>query len=232
MGTQNQRWALSFTPWVYGPEYSKSHSEHWWLGFESQPCMLGIFLCIFPKVTFHCRTRILLSQIWMHGIFGKSKYAVLNPEYFADLSWPKKEKKMRNCATSLLENIGWSFLQRRILIFTGSDLPRYPIFCWRANTAAHKQSRRFLKGIDNNFLKQVISEPTTGLALLHLMLTNKRELILHVKLGSSFGCSDHRMLEFSSPEGRNQYKWKNSQPWTSGEQPRTSSRNCLDNPMG
>lgn len=35
-------------------------------------------------------------KVHMHGIFGKNKYAGLNPEYFADVPWPKKEK-LCNC---------------------------------------------------------------------------------------------------------------------------------------
>lgn len=27
-----------------------------------------------------------------HGIFVKNKYTVLNPEYFVDVPWPKKER--------------------------------------------------------------------------------------------------------------------------------------------
>ncbi|GAB0203333.1 hypothetical protein GRJ2_002798900 [Grus japonensis] len=68
--------------------------------------------------------------------------------------------------------------------------------CWRDNTAGHKQSRRFLECVDDNFLLQVIEEPTRRGAMLDLILTNKEGLVGNVKLKGSLGCSDHEMVEF------------------------------------
>ncbi|GAB0209472.1 hypothetical protein GRJ2_003414300 [Grus japonensis] len=72
----------------------------------------------------------------------------------------------------------------------------HPDICWRDNTAGHKQSRRFLECIDDNFLLQVIEEPTRSGAMLDLVLTNKEGLVGNVKLNGSLGCSDHEMVEF------------------------------------
>ncbi|GAB0190944.1 hypothetical protein GRJ2_001559700 [Grus japonensis] len=72
----------------------------------------------------------------------------------------------------------------------------HPNICLRDNTAGHKQSRRFLEGTDNNFLLQVIEEPTRRDAMLDLVLTNKEGLVENVKLKGSLGCSDHKMVEF------------------------------------
>ncbi|TRZ07523.1 hypothetical protein HGM15179_019577, partial [Zosterops borbonicus] len=49
--------------------------------------------------------------------------------------------------------------------------------CWRENMAGHKQFRKFLKCVDDNFLLQVIKEPTRRSAVLDLVLTNKEELV-------------------------------------------------------
>lgn len=49
----------------------------------------------------------------------------------------------------------------------------HPNICWRNNTARHMQYRSFLEIIDDNFLTQVIQEPTRRDALLDLVLTNK-----------------------------------------------------------
>ncbi|GAB0209349.1 hypothetical protein GRJ2_003400600 [Grus japonensis] len=68
--------------------------------------------------------------------------------------------------------------------------------CWRDNTAGHKQSRKFLECINDNFLLQVIEEPMRRGAMLHLVLTNKEGLVGNVKLKGSLGCSDHKMVEF------------------------------------
>ncbi|GAB0195045.1 hypothetical protein GRJ2_001969800 [Grus japonensis] len=72
----------------------------------------------------------------------------------------------------------------------------HPDICWRDNTAGHKQSRRFLECVDDNFLLQVIEEPTRRGAMLDLVFTNKEGLVWNVKLTGSLGCSDHEMVEF------------------------------------
>ncbi|KAM9590815.1 uncharacterized protein ACIBXB_005869 [Morphnus guianensis] len=74
----------------------------------------------------------------------------------------------------------------------------HPDICWRDNTAGHKQSRRFLECVDDNFLLQVIEEPTRRGARLDLVLTNKEGLVGNVKLKGSLGCSDHEMVEFKN----------------------------------
>ena len=56
----------------------------------------------------------------------------------------------------------------------------HPDICWRDNTAGHKQSRRFLECVDDNFLLQVIEEPRRRGAMLDLVLT-KEELVGNVK---------------------------------------------------
>ncbi|GAB0176134.1 hypothetical protein GRJ2_000078600 [Grus japonensis] len=72
----------------------------------------------------------------------------------------------------------------------------HPGICWRGNTAGHKQSRRFLECIDDNFLLQVIEELMRRGAMLDLILTNKEGLVGDVKLKGSLDCSDHEMVEF------------------------------------
>ncbi|GAB0195031.1 hypothetical protein GRJ2_001968400 [Grus japonensis] len=49
----------------------------------------------------------------------------------------------------------------------------HPDICWRDNAAEHKQSRKFLECVNDNFLLQVIEEPTRRGAMLDLILTNK-----------------------------------------------------------
>ena len=72
----------------------------------------------------------------------------------------------------------------------------HPAICWRDNTAGHKQSRRFLECDDDNFLLQVIEEPTRRDAMMDLVLTNKEGLVGNAKLKGSLGCSDLEMVEF------------------------------------
>jgi len=68
--------------------------------------------------------------------------------------------------------------------------------CWKDNTAGHRQSRSFLECVEDNFLLQVIEEPTRRGAMLDLVLTNKEGLVGNVKVKGSLGCSDHKMVEF------------------------------------
>jgi len=72
----------------------------------------------------------------------------------------------------------------------------HPNISWRDSTARHKQSRRFLEFVDDNFLLQLIEEPTRRGAKLDLVLTKKKGLVRNMKLKGSLGCSDHEMVEF------------------------------------
>jgi len=58
------------------------------------------------------------------------------------------------------------------------------------------QSRSFLQSINDNFLMQVMEEPTRTGALQDLVLTNKEALVEDVKDGGILGCSDHETVEF------------------------------------
>jgi len=81
------------------------------------------------------------------------------------------------------------------LVFTRDF--KHPHICWRDNTGGCKQSRRFLECVDDNFLLQVIVEPTRRGAMLDVVLTNKEGLVGNVKLKGSLGCSDHEMVKFT-----------------------------------
>ena len=70
--------------------------------------------------------------------------------------------------------------------------------CWKYNTAERKQSRRFLECVgDDNFLTQLVSEPTRGGASLDLLFTNREGLGKDVVVRGCRGHSDHEMTEFS-----------------------------------
>ncbi|GAB0181755.1 hypothetical protein GRJ2_000640800 [Grus japonensis] len=74
----------------------------------------------------------------------------------------------------------------------------HPDIFWKDNTEGHKQSRRFLECVDDNFLLQVTEEPTRRGAMLDLVLINKEVLVGKVKLKSNLGCRDHEMVEFKN----------------------------------
>jgi len=51
--------------------------------------------------------------------------------------------------------------------------------------------------MEDNFLMQLVSEPTRGGASLDLLFTNREGLVGDVVIGGCLGLSDHEMLEFS-----------------------------------
>ena len=66
--------------------------------------------------------------------------------------------------------------QSQALVLLMGDF-NHPDISWEDHTARQAQSRRFLQSIDDNFLMQVVEEPTRKGALLDLVLTNKEGLV-------------------------------------------------------
>ncbi|KAK4821701.1 hypothetical protein QYF61_027773 [Mycteria americana] len=69
-----------------------------------------------------------------------------------------------------------------------------PDVCWKYNTAERKQPRRFLECVADNFLTQLVSEPTREGAPLDLLFTNREGLVSDVMVGGRLGQSDHEMI--------------------------------------
>jgi len=72
---------------------------------------------------------------------------------------------------------------------------------WEDHAARQEQSRRLLQSIDDNFLMQVVEEPTRKGALLDLVVTNKEGLVEDVKVGGRLSCSYYEMVEFRMLRG-------------------------------
>ena len=51
--------------------------------------------------------------------------------------------------------------------------------------------------MEDNFLLQLVRDPTRGGALLDLLFTNRESLVGDVEVGGCLGQSDHEMVEFS-----------------------------------
>ncbi|GAB0203307.1 hypothetical protein GRJ2_002796300 [Grus japonensis] len=67
---------------------------------------------------------------------------------------------------------------------------------WEHHTADTSRSRSFLKHLDDNFLVQLLKEPTRKGALLDLLLVNREGLVGEVAIGGRLGHSDHEVVEF------------------------------------
>ncbi|KAK4821440.1 hypothetical protein QYF61_020023 [Mycteria americana] len=61
----------------------------------------------------------------------------------------------------------------------------------------HIEKGRFLECVADNFLTQLVSEPTREGASLDLLFTNREGLVSHVMVGGRLGQSDHEMIDFS-----------------------------------
>jgi len=71
--------------------------------------------------------------------------------------------------------------------------------CWKYNTAERKQSWRFLECVeDDNFLTQLVSEPTKGGDLLDLLFTNREGLVGDVVVRGRLGLSDREKTVLGS----------------------------------
>ncbi|KAK4832424.1 hypothetical protein QYF61_023103 [Mycteria americana] len=109
---------------------------------------------------------------------------------------------MAYTAPGLLESDGIDLSQRGkcLLEMMSAGNTRYLLeiqdVCWKYNTAETKQSRRFLECVADNFLTQLVREPTREGAPLDLLFTNRERLVSRVMVGGHLGQSDHEMIEF------------------------------------
>ncbi|XP_062497870.1 uncharacterized protein LOC134175668 [Pezoporus occidentalis] len=94
---------------------------------------------------------------------------------------------------ALYRQIGTASHSQALVVMGDSN---HPDIYWRDSMAWHKQSRRFLDCVEDNFLMPVIEKPRRRGAMLELVLTNREGLDGDVALQGSLGCSDHEMVEF------------------------------------
>lgn len=92
---------------------------------------------------------------------------------------------------------------------------KHPDICCRNSTAGHRQSRRPPAYTDDNCLLQVREGPTSRVAVLNFVLTNKKGLKRKVKLKGFWAevtmkwCSSRSLKQWGGQE-------VSSLPWTSG----------------
>ncbi|TRZ12815.1 hypothetical protein HGM15179_014306 [Zosterops borbonicus] len=104
---------------------------------------------------------------------------------------PNQEEEVDNLFYKQLETVSGS----SALVLVGDF--NLPDICWELNTAEKRQPRKFLECIDDNFLSQLVSEPTRGETMLDLLFTNRDGLVEDVVVGGRLGQSDHEIIEFS-----------------------------------
>ncbi|GAB0210316.1 mitochondrial enolase superfamily member 1 [Grus japonensis] len=72
----------------------------------------------------------------------------------------------------------------------------FPDINWEYHTAVPRRSWKFLKFVGDNFLSQILSEPTRKDALLDLLFVNREGLMGDVMVGDCLGHSDHERVGF------------------------------------
>ena len=66
---------------------------------------------------------------------------------------------------------------------------------WEA-LVGDQEAEEFLNVVQDNFLRQIINEPTRGNNILDLVLTNREEVIKDTEIGGNLGNSDHCEIRF------------------------------------
>ncbi|RMC06694.1 hypothetical protein DUI87_16135 [Hirundo rustica rustica] len=97
-----------------------------------------------------------------------------------------QEEEVDNLCYQQLENVSRS----SALVLVGDF--NLPDICWELNTAEKRQSRKFLECMEDNFLSQLVGEPTRGGTMLDLLFVNG-DVVVRGRLGQS----DHEIIEFS-----------------------------------
>ena len=87
-------------------------------------------------------------------------------------------------------------VSRSLLFVLVGDF-NFPDICWIYNAADRAQSWRFLECVGDNFLTQLVKEPTKGNKILDLLFVNREGFVEYVKVGGRLGHTDHEMLDFS-----------------------------------
>ncbi|GAB0178757.1 hypothetical protein GRJ2_000341000 [Grus japonensis] len=72
----------------------------------------------------------------------------------------------------------------------------FPDISWEDHTAVTSRPGKFLNLLGDNFLSQLLSEPTRKDALLDLLFVNREGLVGDMTVGGCLGRNDHKMVQF------------------------------------
>ncbi|GAB0207049.1 ubiquitin-associated protein 1 [Grus japonensis] len=124
----------------------------------------------------------VLDYLFAHGQLCDKGFDPLLVEAALEMYQCSEEKELREASKSTA------------LVLMGDF--NLPDVNWEHHTADTSRSRSFLKHLDDNFLVQLLKEPTRKGALLDLLLVNREGLVGEVAIGGCLGHSDHEVVEF------------------------------------
>ncbi|RMB90906.1 hypothetical protein DUI87_32684 [Hirundo rustica rustica] len=104
---------------------------------------------------------------------------------------PNQEEEVDNLFYKQLGNVSGS---SALVLVSDFNLPD---ICWELNIAEKRQSRKFFECMEDNFLSQLVGEPTRGGTMLDLLFANRDGLVGDVVVGGRLGQNDHEIIEFS-----------------------------------
>lgn len=96
------------------------------------------------------------------------------------------------------------------------------ILCCRTKMDGHKQTRTWMRCMEDNFLMQAFHEWTRGEVLLDLLLTNEEELLDDVEFKGNLACRDQETVELKFHRGLNKSNRTTTSP-TPGDHVSVSS---------
>ncbi|RMC01280.1 hypothetical protein DUI87_22233 [Hirundo rustica rustica] len=101
-----------------------------------------------------------------------------------------QEEEVNNLLYKQLKNVSGS--SARVLV---GDF-KLPDICWELHRAERRQSRKFLECMEDNFLSQLVGEPTRGRTIFDLLFANRDGLVGAVVVGGRLGQNDDEIIEF------------------------------------
>ncbi len=148
---------------------------------------MGIYVKDTLKFTVNnsVRTDVNSESIWVDILNGREKL-VIGVQY-------RPPNLRRGDTSSLLQEISRACRSKNVCFLRDYNFRRID---WE-RIIGDLESEDFLRVLQDNFLKQVVTEPTRGDNILDLVLTNDENMISEVDVGSQLGCSDHREIRFN-----------------------------------
>ena len=106
----------------------------------------------------------------------------------------RKPNQSTEIDTAMYNSIHEIIKNKDSIILGDFNLPQ---ICWRTVSGVESESNRLIDFVEDNFLHQMVNEPTRDNNILDLILTSQEHLITNVNVGEHLGTSDHNLIRFN-----------------------------------